>query len=85
MGGGGVQCGGARAEPWPTARGRRSATVCRRCRLPEQRYRCRYVARRDGKLMYVARRNVKRMYVARGDGKLRFVVRRDGETQVRGT
>ena len=68
VGGGGVQCGGARAEPWPAARGRRSAAVCRRHRLPEQRYRRRYVARRDGKLRYVARRDGNRMYVARRTG-----------------
>ena len=53
VGGGGVQCGGARAEPWPAARGRRSAAVCRRHHLPQQRDRRRYVARRDGKRRYV--------------------------------
>ena len=79
MGGGGVQCGGALAEPWPTARGRRSATVCCRHRLPEQRYRRRYVTRRDGKLRYVAHRNMKRMYVARGNGKRWYIARRDGK------
>ena len=79
VGGGGLQCGGARAEPWPAARGRRSAAVCRRHCLPEQRYRCRYVARRDGKCGYGARKDGKRRYVTRRDGKLRYVASRDGK------
>ena len=44
VGGGGVQCRGARAEPRSTARGWRSAAGCRRHRLPQQRDRRRYVA-----------------------------------------
>ena len=79
MGGGGLQCGGARAEPWPTARGRRSAAVCRRHCLPEQRYRRRYVTRIDEKRRYVTRRNEKRRYETRRDGKCRYVTRRDGK------
>ena len=79
VGGGGLQCGGARAEPWPAARGRRSAAVCRRHCLPEQRYRRRYVARREGRPRFEARRDGKHRYVTRRDGKHRYVARWDGK------
>ena len=79
VGGGGLQCGGARAEPWPAARGRRSVAVCRRHCLPEQRYRSRYVTRRDGKRRYVTRRDGKRRYETRRDGECSYVTRRDGK------